>query len=211
MTIETVVVGPFEVNCHLVVSDDGRALVIDPGGDPDDILAALRMAEAVPAAVLLTHGHCDHVFALQEIADQGALPVFMHPADASWAFTRANLMPPWFSQIPRSPADLHPDLADGAVLDLAGLECRVIATPGHSPGSVCFHLPAHAALLTGDTLFAGSVGRTDLPGGSSRALAESILKLSAFPEETRVFPGHGPVTTIGFEKKTNYFMRGGAG
>jgi len=105
------------------------------------------------------------------------------------------------------PEEIAYSLADGQALEIAGLEFKVLATPGHSPGGVCFHFPSAQALFCGDTLFAGSVGRTDLPGGDGRLLGQSLKKLAALPNTTRICPGHGPTSTIGEEKATNYFLQ----
>lgn len=207
MDVETIVVGEFGVNCLVCAGVNGQALVVDPGEDAGDILARLRERRLTVAAYLLTHGHCDHVTALAALAEAMPAPVAMHPADWRWAFSDANTLPPFFATAPRRPAGEHIDFAEGTAYTYAGLPFTVIETPGHTPGGVCIHFEADETLITGDTLFAGSVGRTDLPGGSSRTLAASLKKLKALPDHTRILPGHGPASTIGREKRTNYFMQ----
>ncbi len=208
MDIETIVVGEFAVNCFVIAGTHGQALVVDPGEDADLVMTHLRERELSVAAYLMTHGHCDHINALAAVHDAFPAPVAIHPADREWAFTSANTLPPFFCTAPRQPGGPCMDLADGAHYTLAGLELSIIETPGHTPGGVCIHFEQEATLITGDTLFAGSVGRTDLHGGDSRVLAASLKKLKQLPDHTRIFPGHGPASTIGQERRTNYFMQG---
>jgi glyoxylase-like metal-dependent hydrolase (beta-lactamase superfamily II) len=206
MQIETIVVGPYEVNCYVVsAKGNAEAVVIDPGADADDILTFLRGQRLTPVAYLLTHGHADHVSALGKMLTAHAAPVLMHAEDQRWAFSARNQIPPFYPS-----QDAPPNLraiADGEELVLAGLKFKVICTPGHTPGGVCFYAAEAKALFCGDTLFQGTVGRTDLPGGDGRVLAQSLKKLTGLPEDTRVFPGHGPGTTIGEERRNNIYFR----
>jgi glyoxylase-like metal-dependent hydrolase (beta-lactamase superfamily II) len=206
MRIQTVVVGPFEANCCILWRNGGPALVIDPGSEPDAIRAALDRERLSVGAYLLTHGHVDHVSALEELHSWQPAPIRIHADDLPWTFTEENAMPPFYPA-PRSPASELDPLSGDASLQEAGIEYRVVATPGHTPGSVCFFFPDPGILVSGDTLFAGSVGRTDLPGGSVRALRRSLDRLAQFPDDTCVYPGHGPQTTIRAEKETNMFLR----
>lgn len=206
MQVIPIVVGAFQVNCYLAVSDGGQALVLDPGEDAGQIAVALRERKLSVAAYLITHGHMDHLGALAELMRQFPAPVAMHPADAAWAFSPANAMLPYYD-VPERPARIDRDLADGQAYDDGGLHYEVITTPGHSPGCVCFHFPAGKTLFTGDTLFSGSVGRTDLAGSDERLMESSLRKLARLPDDTIVYPGHGPRTTIGREKRDNPFLR----
>lgn len=207
MNIETIEVGEFQVNCFVVWdSATLQALVIDPGGNAESILSFLRKKRLSVAACLLTHGHFDHIGALKDVNQAFPSPIAIHPADLAWAFTEANQFPPFYPPVTKPAAEIRA-LKDGQIWTDGGLSYAVIETPGHSPGSVCFHFKADAALFSGDTLFAGSVGRTDLPGGHSRSLTVSLKKLARLPDDTRVFPGHGPATDIAQEKETNYFMQ----
>ena len=206
MNIHTVVVGDFQVNCYLVSNDRGKALVIDPGGDTDEIALALEKHELTVAAYLITHGHMDHISALAELANLHPAPVCIHPSDEKWAYGGANQMLPYYG-VPARPAMTVRRLADGQQWEDEGIRYRVITTPGHTPGGVCFHLYEEKMLFTGDTLFAGSVGRTDFAGSSDTLLDESLMKLIRLPDDTVVYPGHGPATTIGREKKSNPFLR----
>lgn len=206
MTIETLVVGAYQVNCYLLAGADGAALVIDPGHEAARIRMRLRARGWKVAAVLLTHGHADHLSGLTELLAEHPAPVLMQAEDAHWAFSAQNRILPDYPGLAAAPATLQ-TVTDGQDLALAGLACRVLATPGHSPGGVCYYFPDAAALFSGDTLFQGTVGRTDLPGGNGRILAESLRRLARLPDATRVYPGHGPETTIGAEKRANFFFR----
>lgn len=204
---ECVEVGAFQVNCWLLwMAEHGQCLVVDPGANPDRVLEAVQSRGLEVAAYVLTHGHMDHVSALAALHAQAPAPVALHPRDAAWAFTPRNVMLPFYPQ-PERPAAEERELADGREYNDGGMRYVAIGTPGHTPGSVCLLFPEHNALITGDTLFMGSVGRTDLPGGDSRALAASLRKLAALEGDLTVYPGHGPTTTLAQEKRTNYFMQ----
>jgi len=207
LNIRTVVVGAFQVNCFVVWKEPPEALVIDPGEDAEAVAAVLKQENLTVAAYLLTHGHMDHVSGLADLYDLFPAPVAMHAEDLEWAFTEHNQMMPYGT--PRRPPEVARTLADGQEWTDAGLTYRVIGTPGHTTGGVSFYFPEEKVVFAGDTLFAGSVGRTDFSGGSSRMLGESLKKLANFPDDTVVYCGHGPQTTIGHEKRTNYFMQGG--
>ncbi len=207
MEIETIPVGPYEVNCYIVRMPDARAIVVDPGDDADRIEAVITRQGLRICAYLVTHGHTDHLCALAPLHKKYPAPIAAHADDARWMFSERNQLPPYYP----APGRPHEELrlvADGEELEYGGMECRVITTPGHSPGGICFHFEEDGVLFAGDTLFQGSVGRTDLPGGSAKTLSLSLRKLATLPDSTRVYPGHGPSTTIAMEKKTNYFLRG---
>lgn len=206
MNLHTIVVGAFEVNCFILEPSEGSALVVDPGADHERIAELLIQNHLTPKAYLLTHGHMDHISALKDLHDLYPAPIALHGDDTKWAFTAENAMPPFYPP-PLSPGKIDIDLKNCPLIPDLGVTCKVIHTPGHTPGSVCFHFPDDGILLTGDTLFAGSVGRTDLNGGSARVLSESLKKLKLIPDETTVLAGHGPSSTILEEKRTNYFMQ----
>jgi len=206
MNIIPIVVGSFQVNCYVVGGTEGRCLVIDPGEDAGAISAVLRQNNLKPSAYLITHGHMDHVGALAELTETFPAPYLMHSADAAWAFTSENQMLPYYDS-PARPATAHLATTDGATHTEAGLHFTVLSTPGHSPGCICFHFPGDKVLFTGDTLFSGSVGRTDLDGGDERLLVQSLARLAALPDDTAIYPGHGPRTTLGREKRVNPFMK----
>ena len=207
MKIEARVTGFIEENCYFVTNPATReTVVIDPGDDAAQLLVRLRELGGTVAGYLLTHGHVDHVTALAALTAAHPAPVYLHARDADWCFTERNSLPGIY------PAPTKPDVPlvfvkEDDTFQLAGATWRVLETPGHTPGGVCWHLPAANALFTGDTLFRGSVGRTDLPGGNSRVLTQSLRKLAALPEDLAIYPGHGEPSTIGREKRDNYFMQ----
>jgi hydroxyacylglutathione hydrolase len=207
--VETIVVGPFEVNCYLASGDGRTAFVIDPGGDAERIRGALAARGWSPAAYLLTHGHIDHIAALDALLARQPAPVVLSEADAGWAFAPRNTMPPFYCTAPAGPPAGLQRVRDGALREGAGLRLDVLATPGHTAGCVCFHVAAAGILFCGDTVFAGSVGRTDLPGGDPRVLAASLKRLATLPPSTVLYPGHGPRTTLEHELRTNVYMRAG--
>lgn len=206
LNIKKVVVGAFEVNCWIVWDKTKQAIVIDPGADANKIKKVVKDNELSVAAYLLTHGHADHISALADISEIIPAELGIHPDDAKWAFTPQNSIPPFYPQ-PATPAKIERSFIDGQTWLDSGLDYTIIATPGHTPGGVCFYFPKEELLFCGDTLFAGSAGRTDLPGGDSRILANSLKKLKQLPDNTKVHSGHGPSSTIEHEKNTNFFMR----
>jgi len=207
MNIETLIVGVFQVSCYVVWSKSKDAIIIDPGADADVIRRFMAGRELTAAAYLLTHGHVDHISALADLFDSAPAPIALHAADLKWAFEGDNQMPPFYG-VPRRPSQIARTPDDGMEYSDAGLTYKVITSPGHSPGSVCFYFKDEDVLFTGDTLFAGSVGRTDLPGGNTRKLGTSLKKIAGlFPDKTLIYPGHGPSSNLGLEKQTNYFMQ----
>jgi len=204
MQMESVLVGAFAVNCLVVWDDTAEAVVIDPGAEAVEIEGALKRHGLSVAAYWLTHGHIDHISALDAMLARWPAPVYMHPADAAWAFTSANRYPPYF-RTPHRPDSLQ-NLSDAQILQVGSLSARVIHTPGHTPGGVCYYFEKQQRLFTGDTLFQGSIGRTDLPGGDMPTLGDSLWNLLQLPDETQVYPGHGPDSTIGTERRCNPFL-----
>ena len=208
MHIERLTVGPAAANCYLLINEETRqALVIDPGDEAGMIRGAIAGLGAAVAAYPLTHGHVDHVSALAEVNRVHPAPVALHPADRDWAFSPRNQLPPFYG-IPAPPPAIERDLADGQRWTDAGFDYQVIHTPGHTPGGVCFLFPAENLLISGDTLFNGSIGRTDLPGGDLSVLRHSLCRLLALPPTLRVLPGHGPETTLADERRDNPFLQG---
>lgn len=202
---DVIAVGLFEVNCLVVLGTENRAVVIDPGADAEQIELSLQRHHADVDAYLLTHGHADHLCALAALHAVRPAPVYLHEADQAWAFGTANQIPPYYPvpQKPETPI-LHPGPDP---IRAAGLVIECIETPGHTPGSVCYSIPERRFLFSGDTLFKGTCGRTDLPGGNARILSESLKKLAKLPSDMVVYPGHGESTDIGYEQRTNPFMR----
>lgn len=204
MNIKVIAVGPYEVNCSILWEDPEFAWVVDPGFDIEKITSLLDQNKLELGMVVLTHSHFDHISALNQLLDRRDIPVYLHRADEAFAFSPLNAMGPY--QPTARPMDLILDKDDGDILEGGGLKARIITTPGHTPGGWCLYFEAQNLLIAGDTLFAGSVGRTDLPGGSWDTLEESLQKLKALPDETRVICGHGPQTTMGTEKRNNPYL-----
>ena len=199
-------VGFLEANCTIVWDGSGKALVVDPGDEPETILAFLEAERLDLAGIFLTHGHFDHISGVDGILARHAVPVAMHRADEELAFSPFNRSITGYGGMERTALlDLSP--ADGEPLAQFPL-ARVLHTPGHSPGSCCLHFEDEKLLIAGDTLFAGSIGRTDLPGGSAGEIVKSLARLAALPEDTSVVCGHGPSTTIGREKASNPYLEG---
>jgi hydroxyacylglutathione hydrolase len=206
LQIETLALGPAATNCYLLWGESRQALVIDPGFEAGRILDAIRQNKLTVAAYPLTHAHFDHVGALAEVVPAHTAPIGLHDADVSVAFSPLNQFPPYYPPLSTG-VEFDRSLEEGQVWEEAGLSYRVLHTPGHSPGGVCFYFESEGLLIGGDCLFAGSIGRTDLPGGDLNILMKSLERIIRFPDETRVLPGHGPETTVGREKESNPFLR----
>lgn len=207
MNIQSITTGPFEEICHIAWGDANQAIVFDPGHDADQILMALEQHNLEVAAYVCTHGHADHINALAELHKTHPAPVAMHSEDLAWAFEPVNVIEPFYPVPVRPEVDAFQSLDSAPDWTFGDLNFRCIETPGHTPGSCCIHFHEDGILISGDTLFKGSCGRTDLPGGSPQQMKESLARLRDLPEETRVYPGHGPGTTIGTEHATNFFMQ----
>ncbi len=206
MRVERLTVGALDTNCWIV--DDGRsgpALVIDPAAEAVTILEAI--GEVPVSAIVLTHGHFDHLEAAGEVCAATSAPLLVHEADAPFITSSEGTGGAmWGFEVTAPPADRT--LVDGDVIEVGELRFEVLHTPGHTPGCICLY--GHGHLFSGDTLFASSVGRTDFPRGDGGALRRSITgKLAPLADETIVHPGHGPDTTIGRERMVNpFFPRG---
>lgn len=205
MRIEARAFGPLQANAYLVWNDPERAVLIDPGDEPEAVLAWVRESGARPQAVLLTHAHFDHVGAVRAAVEAYDLPVLLHPAARPVYGRAAAAAMRWGLFIDAPPTEALVDLAEGR-LDLGpGFEVRHL--PGHCPGHVAFYQPEVEAVFSGDLLFAGGVGRWDLPGANLDDLKRSIRHLFELPEATRVHPGHGPATTLAAERRSNPFVQ----
>ncbi|MFO7937808.1 MAG: MBL fold metallo-hydrolase [Kiritimatiellia bacterium] len=204
MDIKVIGVGPYEVNCTILWKDPEKAWLIDPGADADRIKSVLDGNGLTLGVVVLTHSHFDHISALNRVLDGLKVPVYMHRNDEAFAFSPMNSMPPY--PVTERPPTLNLEKNDGDMIECGGLAARILTTPGHTPGGWCLYFKEHSLLFAGDTLFAGSVGRTDLPGGDWDMLTASLRKLKKLPGNTRVICGHGPETTIGTEKQRNPYL-----
>lgn len=191
MDIRQVPMGPIGANCYLIADGTGRAAVVDPGGE--EALALVKKLGVTVDAILLTHGHYDHTGGVPALRAALGCPVYLHPGDK--AKLGDQLMPD---------IGLTTDYVDGDKVQVGALEVKVIHTPGHTPGGVT--LMAGDALFTGDTLFQGSMGRTDLPGGSYEVIMNSLRKLGALEGDYRVFSGHEGATTLSAERRSNYYL-----
>ena len=205
--------GAFAANCYVVAPARGaECVIVDPGQDAqqgiDELLVRYRLK---PIAVLLTHGHIDHMWSVAPVCGAKGIPAYVHPDDRELLTDPAKGLSLTVGQqlfggiTFTEPEDVR-ELADGSALSLAGLDFTVRHTPGHTPGSVTFG--SENGLFTGDLLFAGSIGRTDLPGGDHQAMLRSLARTLTLPDDTLVLPGHGPQTTIGAERRTNPFLTG---
>lgn len=192
--IHVLPLGDYQTNCYILHNDGSSdCVVLDPGYEPEIILSYLAEKKLNLTAITLTHCHFDHVGAVKELAAQTDCRVYLNQKDLA--------LPPMLTNGPLYYTDTY---KDGDTVPLAGIPFRVLETPGHTPGSVCLMTGAH--LFSGDTLFAGSCGRTDLPGGDSRAMRDSLRKLATLEGDYDVYPGHGSATTLAREKQTNPYL-----
>lgn len=208
MDIETFPVGPLQCNCTIVGDETTReAIVIDPGDDISRIHCRLNERGLKLKQILVTHGHIDHVGGAVKLKRLTGAPIFLNEGDLS-QLEIMDEQAGWLG-IP-TPETAPPDelLFDGRVVGLPALPAHVLHTPGHTEGSICLHIAAMKLLIAGDTLFRGSIGRTDLPGGDGQQILDSIVRrMLPLPDETIVLPGHGAATTIGEERRRNPFLR----
>ena len=229
MRVTTLVSPLLAANVHVVGEPGGAAVVVDPGAEvADDVVALVARDGLDVRAVLLTHGHVDHTWSAAELGDRLGVPVVVHEADAHRLADPVGTLGPLGHQLaamvgvepPPAPADVRPvAVAPGRTVELRwdgvdgapGLRVEALHCPGHTEGSTVYLVGegARRAALTGDVLFAGTIGRTDLPGGDERAMAATLRRLAALDPGTRVLPGHGPATTVGAERAVNPYLRPG--
>lgn len=196
MEIRTYPLGALQTNCYMAwATGADKCILVDPGDEPQQLLEQLRLQRKTLEAILLTHGHFDHVGGVRQLAAETDCQVYICKEDL--------VLDP---RLTDGQIYYTHTYADGDRLELAGLQLQVLQTPGHTPGSVC--LACQSALFSGDTLFAGTCGRTDLPGGDPAQMRQSLQRLAALPEDLTVLPGHGHHTTLDAERKTNPFMAG---
>lgn len=216
MIHEILPVGPLQCNCSILGDELSReALVVDPGDDIARILFLLAKHQLTVRQILITHAHIDHIAGARQLKQITGAPILYNQLDlplVAMMDTQAGWIGVPTPEVP--PPDVSPannstiTIGANPVNNQPGITGTIFYTPGHTPGSLCLLLPEHQLLLAGDTLFAGSIGRTDLPGGDTRQLLRSIHdRLLPLPDETRVLPGHGPATTIGEERESNPFLK----
>jgi hydroxyacylglutathione hydrolase len=208
--LETFPVGPLQCNCTILGDETtGEAMVVDPGDNIPQILARLAKRKLTLKQIVVTHGHIDHVGGAVQLKRATGAPVLLNQNDLP-LLKMMDLQAGWLGIAPPEVAPADASAEEGMIAGIAGHQARVLHTPGHTQGSICLHFAPENLLLAGDTLFAGSIGRTDLPGGDSRQILRSLHeRLMTLPDETRVIPGHGPETKIGQERDSNPFLQPG--
>ena len=208
MIHEILAVGPLQCNCS-IVGDEGthEAIVIDPGDDISDVLSIVQKHNLTVKQIVITHAHIDHVGGAMKLRETTGAPILINEND--YALLRMlDVQAAWLGMTAPGYVEIDHSLADADKVVAGPLTASVIHTPGHTEGSICLYFPAQQKLIAGDTLFAGSIGRTDLPGGNFNKIIRSLHdKLLALPDETVVVPGHGPLTTIGAERESNPFLK----
>lgn len=205
MILKKLQAGVYAANCYILHTEDGDGIVVDPAGDVDDIMTYITDKGIRVDSIILTHGHGDHIGGVVELKNKLKIPVMVHSADEDMV-NNGNLN--LSTSMPMGDVSFEPDrlLEDGDIINVGNREIKIIHTPGHTRGGIC--LLMDNILITGDTLFQGSIGRTDLYGGDFDILMKSIMtKLMVLPNETRIYPGHGGDSTIGYEKMSNPFIR----
>jgi hydroxyacylglutathione hydrolase len=208
MILETIPVGPLQCNCSILGDETSHeAIVVDPGDDIPRILTLLAKHALTVKQIIITHAHIDHIAGAHRLKQLTGAPILYNQNDLPLV-KMMDVQATWLG-IPTPTVD-NPDdtLDDSKLISITGLTGNILHTPGHTEGSVCLYLPTQSLLLAGDTLFAGSVGRTDLPGGNTQKLLNSIHdRLLTLPNDVKVIPGHGPSTTIGSEREENPFLQ----
>ena len=206
MIVETLPVGPLQTNCYLVGCEATRlGAVIDPGGDAAEILSAIGRHRLKLEYILLTHAHFDHIGGVAELVEATHAPIALHPGDLPLLRARGGAA--MFGVFMRPSPEPNVALSEGQVIEVGALRLNVLHTPGHTPGHVTFHALTAKAAFDGDVLFRQGIGRTDFPGSSYQQLMDSIRnKLFTLPDDTTIYPGHGPATTVGEERWSNPFL-----
>lgn len=207
MIHEILPVGLLQCNCSVIGDEASReALVIDPGDQIEEVLAVVRKHGLQVKQIVITHAHIDHVGGAMKLRRLTGAPILLNQNDSA-LLKMLDVQAAWIGVAPPEPVEIDHHLADGDTVRAGGLSASVLHTPGHTEGSVCLYFPAESKLIAGDTLFAGSIGRTDLPGGSFEKILRSLhQRVLALPDDTVVVPGHGPGTTIGEERENNPFL-----
>jgi glyoxylase-like metal-dependent hydrolase (beta-lactamase superfamily II) len=212
MIHEILPVGPLRCNCSVVGDEHSReALVIDPGDEIEEVLAIVRRHGLTVKQIIITHAHIDHVGGAMQLKRSTGAPILLNQSDSA-LLKMVDEQAAWVGMAPPGAVTVDADLADAGTVRAGALAATVMHTPGHTQGSVCLYFEPEKKLIAGDTLFAGSIGRTDLPGGSFPMIMKSLHeRVLALPDDTLVVPGHGPLTTIGKERVSNPFLVGRSG
>jgi len=207
MVHEILPVGPLQCNCSVIGDDvSHEAIVIDPGDDIEDVLAVVRKHKLQVKQIVITHAHIDHVGGAMKLRAATGAPVLLNQNDYE-LLKMLDVQAAWIGMAPPDKVEIDQNVGQADTVKAGSLVADVIHTPGHTEGSICLYFPVEKKLIAGDTLFAGSIGRTDLPGGSMQKILRSLHdKVLALPDETIVVPGHGPMTTIGEERESNPFL-----
>jgi len=207
MIHEILPVGPLQCNCSVIGDDvSHEAIVIDPGDDIEDILAIVRKHKLQVKQIVITHAHIDHVGGAMKLRTATGAPILLNQNDYA-LLKMLDEQAAWIGMASPGKVEIDQSVGQADTVKAGPIVADVLHTPGHTEGSVCLYFPAEKKLIAGDTLFAGSIGRTDLPGGSMQKILRSLHdKVMALPDETIVVPGHGPLTTIGEERESNPFL-----
>jgi hydroxyacylglutathione hydrolase len=208
MIHEILPVGPLQCNCSVIGDEASReAMVIDPGDDVEDVLALIRKHNLQVKQIVITHAHIDHVGGAMKLRAATGAPILLNQNDYA-LLKMLDVQAAWIGMASPGKVEVDASLGQADTVKAGSLTADVMHTPGHTEGSVCLYFPAEKKLIAGDTLFAGSIGRTDLPGGSFDKIIRSLHeKVLALRDETVVVPGHGPITTIGEERESNPFLQ----
>ncbi len=204
--IDTIVVPPIYSNCYILSDGDGSAVIIDPGGVPNEILALVSEKELRVEAIINTHGHIDHVGGNAEVRRQTTAPIHIHSDDAAMLSSSTLCGAAW-SGLEYEEHQHDKLLVPGNPCDTGSFQFDVYHTPGHCPGSVCLVIPEQKLVFSGDLVFMDSIGRSDLPGGNEMVIKQSLRWFLTLPDDYKVYPGHGAPTTVGRERKLNPFLR----
>ena len=207
MIHEILAVGPLQCNCSIVGDEASKeAIVIDPGDDVEEVLALLKQHQLSVKQIVITHAHIDHVGGAMKLKRLTGAPILLNQNDYA-LLKMLDVQAAWTGMRPPGVIAIDQPIADADKISIGALSGSVLHTPGHTEGSVCLYFPAEKMLFAGDTLFAGSIGRTDLPGGSFDKIMASLHgPVLSLPDDTIVVPGHGPLTTVGDERETNPFL-----